>query len=310
MLSSGCGSKPALRSAPLEKPRPAPVIRTARTESSAAAASTMSTSSLPNSAVHALIVSGRFRVMRPTPPSCSQMTVLIVLLSAVRGAAGCQPISMLIDAVEWLGHSGFRVRGGPQRVYIDPYRVSPDAPKADLILITHGHYDHFSPQDVELLSTRETEVIAPAAVAERLSGRVQAIAPGEGIEPQAVRGVAVRALHAYNTSKRNSDGQVFHPRAAGGVGFDLNVRGERIYHAGDTDVIPEMDSVHGVDLALLPVSGTYVMTPGEAAEAARRIQPRMAVPMHWGDDIGTRADAESFADLAPVPVRIMDKASG
>jgi L-ascorbate metabolism protein UlaG (beta-lactamase superfamily) len=218
---------------------------------------------------------------------------------------------MLIESVEWLGHSGFRVSVGRQRVYIDPYRVAAGAPKADLILITHGHYDHFSPQDVERLTQPRTELIAPAAVAERLNGRVHSIAPGEEIEPESVRWVAVRALHAYNTSKRNTDGQVFHPRAAGGVGYDLNVRGERLYHAGDTDVIPEMDSVHGVDVALLPVSGTYVMTAGEAAEAARRIQPRMAVPMHWGANVGTREDADEFARRVPdgIEVVIMEKAA-
>ena len=90
------------------------------------------------------------------------------------------------------------------------------------------------------------------------------------------------------------------------MGFDLNVRGERLYHSGDTDVIPEMDSGQGVDVALLPVSGTYVMTAGEAAEAARRIQPRVAVPMHWGEHIGTRADAEAFAEQAPVEVQILE----
>ena len=215
---------------------------------------------------------------------------------------------MLVDGVEWLGHSGFRIKVGRARVYIDPYRVADAAPKADLILITHGHYDHFSPQDVERLSTPDTEVVAPAAVAERMGGRVRSIAPGEELEFDSVRSVFVRALPAYNTSKRNSDGRVFHPREAGGVGFDLNVRGERLYHAGDTDVIPEMDQVHGVDLALLPVSGTYVMTAGEAAEAARRIQPRLAVPMHWGEHLGTRADAEEFLREAPVEAIIMDKA--
>src|SRR3954466_5832620 len=151
---------------------------------------------------------------------------------------------MLVAALDWLGPSGFRITVGRQRVYIDPYRVAAAAPKADLILITHGHYDHYSPQDVELLSREDTELIAPPAVAERMRGHVQSIVPGEEVEPERLRGVAVRAVAAYNTSKRNSDGHVFHPREAGGVGFDVNVRGERLYHAGDTDVIPEMDAVH------------------------------------------------------------------
>ncbi|MBX5469819.1 MAG: MBL fold metallo-hydrolase [Thermoleophilaceae bacterium] len=216
---------------------------------------------------------------------------------------------MLIDAIDWLGHSGFRVRAGRANVYIDPYRVPDGAPPADLLLITHGHYDHFSPQDVERLSTRDTWVVAPASVAERLSGNVVSIRPGEALDGELVRGVQVAAVAAYNTSKRDRSGNVFHPPDAGFVGYDLNVRGERLYHAGDTDVIPEMDDVAGVDVALLPVSGHYVMTAGEAAEAARRIQPRVAVPMHWGEHIGSRADAEAFAERAPVEVRIMERAA-
>jgi len=215
---------------------------------------------------------------------------------------------MLLDVVEWLGHSGFRVRVGAAVVYIDPYRVA-SGPPADLILITHGHYDHFSPRDVELLSHDRTWLVGPHAVAERVAGSVVAIGPEQVVEDELVRGVEVRAVAAYNTSKRDPDGNLFHPREAGFVGYDLNVRGERLYHSGDTDVIPEMDTVTGVDLALLPVSGTYVMTPGEAAEAARRIQPGLAVPMHWGEHIGTRADAEAFAARAPVEVRILDRAA-
>jgi L-ascorbate metabolism protein UlaG (beta-lactamase superfamily) len=218
--------------------------------------------------------------------------------------------AVLIDEVAWLGHSGFRVGAGARVIYIDPYRVPAGSRKADLILITHGHYDHFSLQDVERLSKPSTEVIAPAAVAERLSGRVRSIAPGEEVEPESLRGVSIRAVAAYNTSKRDQDGHVFHPREAGGVGYEVNVRGERLYHAGDTDVIPEMDEVAGVDIALLPVSGTYVMTAGEAAEAARRIQPRVAVPMHWGEHLGTEDDALAFARQAPVEVTIMEKADG
>jgi L-ascorbate metabolism protein UlaG (beta-lactamase superfamily) len=214
---------------------------------------------------------------------------------------------MLLDALDWLGHSGFRLRAGRATIYIDPYRVAADAPKADLILVTHGHYDHFSPQDIERLSQKETWLVAPAAVAERVTGRVVSIAPGELLEDELIRGVGIAAVAAYNTSKRDAEGQVFHPPEAGFVGYDLNVRGERLYHAGDTDVIPEMDAVAGVDVALLPVSGTYVMTAEEAAEAARRIAPRVAVPMHWGEVIGSREDAETFAELAPVQVTIMEK---
>ena len=216
---------------------------------------------------------------------------------------------MLLDAVAWLGHSGFRIDTGGTTIYIDPYRVA-DGPKADLILVTHGHYDHFSPQDIERLSHDRTWVVAPAAVAERLGGQVVSIAPGETVETESVRGVEISAVAAYNTSKRDAAGKVFHPREAGWVGYDLNVRGERLYHSGDTDVIPEMDAVLGVDVALLPVSRVYVMTAAEAAEAARRIQPGIAVPMHWGQHIGTRGDAEEFADRAPVEVKIMDPARG
>jgi L-ascorbate metabolism protein UlaG (beta-lactamase superfamily) len=215
---------------------------------------------------------------------------------------------MLLDALEWLGHAAFRITVGRATVYIDPYRVSDDAPPADLILITHGHYDHFSPQDVERLSKRDTWLVGPAAVAERVSGQVHRIGPGETLEDELVRGIHISAVAAYNTSKRDADGNPFHPRDAGWVGYELNVRGERLYHSGDTDVIPEMDSVTGVDVALLPVSGVYVMTAHEAAEAARRIQPGVAVPMHWGSHIGTEHDARTFAAKAPVEVRLMDKA--
>ena len=215
---------------------------------------------------------------------------------------------MLLDALDWMGHAGFHVNVGRAHVYIDPYRVPEDAPQADLILITHGHYDHFSPQDVERLTKRETWLVGPAAVAERVSGQVHRIEPGEVLDDELVRGIHVRAVAAYNTSKRDADGKPFHPRDAGWVGFELNVRGERLYHSGDTDVIPEMDTVTGVDVALLPVSGVYVMTAQEAAEAARRIQPRVAVPMHWGSHIGTEHDARTFAAKAPVEVQIMEKA--
>ena len=216
---------------------------------------------------------------------------------------------MLLDAVEWLGHSGFRIREGAATLYIDPYRIPERSPpKADLILITHGHFDHFSPLVVERLSHERTWVVAPPAVAERVRGRVASIRPGEMVEQELVRGLEVTAVAAYNTSKRDTEGRLFHPPEAGWVGYDLNVRGERLYHSGDTDVIPEMDTVAGVEVALLPVSGEHVMTAGEAAEAARRIAPAVAVPIHWGQHVGTAEDARPFAERAGVRVELLEHA--
>ena len=215
---------------------------------------------------------------------------------------------MLVDAVHWLGHAGFRVDAPGATIYIDPYRVD-GGPPADVILVTHDHYDHFAPLTIERLTGNGTRLVAPASVAERLSGRVTQLAPGERIEDEVAPGVEVAAVAAYNTSKRDPSGKAYHPRGAGGVGYVVRVGGERLYHSGDTDVIPEMDEVAGVDVALLLVSGVYVMTAAEAAEAARRIAPRIAVPMHWGDHLGTYEDARSFAERAPVEVRIMEAAA-
>ena len=194
---------------------------------------------------------------------------------------------MLIDALEWLGPFGLPVARTGATIYIDPYRVLDGVPKADLILITHGHYDHFSPQDVERLSRRAH--LARGARRRWRSGRragdLDRAGRGGRAGARARRRGAGGGGVQHLQARRRGQGL---PPARGRLasGYDLNVRGERLYHAGDTDVIPEMDAVAGVDVALLPVSGTYVMTAGEAAEAARRIQPRVAVPMHWGEQAG------------------------
>jgi L-ascorbate metabolism protein UlaG (beta-lactamase superfamily) len=211
----------------------------------------------------------------------------------------------LVQNVQWLGHAGFLIGIAGKTVYIDPYR-SPVGPPADVILITHDHFDHFSPEDVERLVRKGTRVIAPASVTEQIRGAAVSIAPGDAVELDALE---VTAVAAYNTNKLNSDGEPFHPREAGGVGYLLRAGGERLYHSGDTDVIPEMDQAAGVDIALLPVSGTYVMTAAEAAEAARRIEPSLAIPMHWGTVIGSLADAEEFKERASVHVQIPERAT-
>jgi L-ascorbate metabolism protein UlaG (beta-lactamase superfamily) len=210
----------------------------------------------------------------------------------------------LAQGIHWLGHAGFRVKIGGKVVYIDPYR-SVGGAAADVILITHDHFDHFSPDDLRPITTEKTTLIAPATVTEKVSTRGISIASGDTVEHA---GLDVTAVAAYNTNKHDSDGKLFHPRDAGWVGYVVRAAGQTVYHAGDTDVIPEMDQAVGVDVALLPVSGNYVMTALEAVEAARRIAPRLAIPMHWGTVVGSREDAEQFAREAPVEVQILDKA--
>jgi L-ascorbate metabolism protein UlaG (beta-lactamase superfamily) len=204
------------------------------------------------------------------------------------------PPSGALKGIDWLGHASFRIRTRAGVVYIDPYRVG-DGPPADIILITHDHFDHFSRDDIVRLANRGTTAIGPATVTEQLKGRTLSITPGEVVE---VAELEISALPAYNTNKLDSSGKPFHAREAGWLGFVLRDGARRIYHSGDTDVIPEMDQAAGVDVALLPVSGTYVMSPPEAAEAARRIEPSVAVPMHWGTVIGSESDAMQFAEEA------------
>ncbi len=202
----------------------------------------------------------------------------------------------MIDNIHWLGHDSFRI-DGDATVYIDPWKLAAGSPPADLILITHDHSDHFSPDDIELIRRPDTEFVTIGVVAAKLSGQVHTVKPGDRLT---VRGVDIEVLPAYNLSKK------FHPREKGHVGFVLTVDGQRIYHAGDTDAIPEMRGLRP-DIALLPVSGTYVMDADEAVEAVRLLEPGLAIPMHYGAIIGTEADALRLELLSPAPVRIMQR---
>ncbi len=204
----------------------------------------------------------------------------------------------MAENIFWLGHDSFRLKG-EKVVYIDPWKLNADAEKADLILVTHDHHDHFSADDIAKISKSETVVVAPKVVADKLGGKPTVVKPGDKIS---AAGVAIEVVPAYNPNKQ------FHPKSAGHVGYIVTLNGKRIYHSGDTDLIPEMATLKA-DIALLPVSGTYVMNATEAAEAAKAIKPGLAIPMHWGDPtvVGTRADAEEFKRLAGVPVEILEK---
>lgn len=207
--------------------------------------------------------------------------------------------------IHWLGHDSFKIKD-ERTIYIDPFKIKPQE-QADILLITHEHFDHLSPDDIHKVVKPETVVVAPPICRQGLSGirykELIIMKPGEKKE---VLGVEVKAIPAYNTSKFREPGKVFHPKEEGRVGYILDVKGVKIYHAGDTDLIPEMKDLN-VDVALIPVSGTYVMTSDEAVQAVAEIKPKVAIPMHYGAIVGDKRDAESFKQRAPCEVQILEK---
>lgn len=204
--------------------------------------------------------------------------------------------------ITWLGHDSFRITGEGRVIYLDPWQIA-GGPPADLILVSHDHFDHLSLEDIGKVRTDETVVVAAAPAAKKLSGPVRSVKPGDQLT---ARGIDIEVVPAYNVNKFRSPGVPFHPRSAGHVGFVFTVGGKRIYFAGDTDVIPEMADIQA-DIALLPVSGTYVMTADEALEAAATINPGLVIPMHYGAIVGSEADARHFKERASVPVQILEK---
>ncbi|HEY6953338.1 MAG TPA: MBL fold metallo-hydrolase [Bacteroidota bacterium] len=187
--------------------------------------------------------------------------------------------------IHWYGHASFRVEDNGKQLYFDPWKLRGALPKADIIFITHGHYDHFSPQDIDKIRDSTTILVAPGDVAKSLKGNVVGVVPGEDY---VVLGLNVGTIRAYNLSKQ------FHPKQNNWIGYCVTLStGQRIYDAGDTDSTPEMRNV-ACDIALLPCGGTYTMDAKEAAAAANIFAPKAVIPMHWGDIVGTKEDVEEF----------------
>lgn len=200
--------------------------------------------------------------------------------------------------IEWLGHDSFRL-SGEKIVYIDPWKISA-GPPADVVLVTHDHFDHFSKDDIARVSQPTTVVVGPASVVAKFKGNIVKAHRGDKLT---VNGVAVEVVPAYNV---HPDRLGFHPHSYGGVGYIVTLNGKRIYHTGDTDQIPEMNDIR-CDIALIPVSGTYVLTASEAVQVANLLKPELAIPMHWDDIVGTWADANAFKEKAKVKVEILGK---
>ena len=214
----------------------------------------------------------------------------------------------MLEKIHFLGHSTFRI-DGPPVVYLDPYMLSGEYPKADVILITHEHGDHCSPESVAEIRGEDTVIVTIAAAAAKLEGDIRILGPGDGIT---VKGIEVEAVPAYNIDKFRSPGVPYHPKESGHVGLIVTIEGQRIYHAGDTDHIPEMadrglfQSAGEIDVAILPISGGPVMTADEAAEAVGTIRPRIAIPMHIGRHRGSQEDIDTFREKAPAEVVLLE----
>jgi L-ascorbate metabolism protein UlaG (beta-lactamase superfamily) len=196
---------------------------------------------------------------------------------------------------KWLGHASFRICHEDTVIYIDPWKLK-DAPQdATIVLVSHSHYDHYSAEDIKRVSGPETKLIASADVIGQ-HGNGQAIMPGQRIE---LEGISVTGVPSYNPNKQ------FHPKSNNWVGFIIELGSKRIYYAGDTGLTDEMKALKNIDVALLPVGGTYTMDAEDAAEAVTYIKPKQAIPYHWGDIVGTRKEAEQFDKKVLCNVMIM-----
>ncbi len=209
--------------------------------------------------------------------------------------------------VTWLGHDGFKIEDGEETLVIDPFKLDRDL-KADYVLISHEHFDHCNSDDLKKVVKPSSIVVAPASCGSELAKvspkEIKTVKPGDTVK---VGGFEVKAIPAYNTNKFREPGKPFHPKREGKVGYLVKTKsGVSLYHTGDSDVIPEMENL-SPDVAFVPVSGTYVMTPDEAVEAVSKIKPKVAIPMHYGAIVGTVADAEKFKSKAKYRVEILVK---
>jgi len=202
--------------------------------------------------------------------------------------------------IEWTGHAGFRIKLANKIIFIDPFQLSENAAvPADIILITHSHYDHCSIADLQKIIKDGTVILAPAdcqsAVA-KIDKKIEIILVNPEGEYK-MNNITIFAVPAYNINKQ------FHQKSEGWLGYILRTDKTIIYHAGDTDKIPEMQKLSGYGkkensfIALLPIGGKFTMSADEAADAAAEIKASIAIPMHYGSIIGSPGDAIKFSEL-------------
>jgi L-ascorbate metabolism protein UlaG (beta-lactamase superfamily) len=226
----------------------------------------------------------------------------LIFLYPLQAEAGGDKAMEMVNNIHWLGQAAVKVNAGDKVVYFDPYQIK-EQDKADIILITHGHGDHLSTGDISKVTTENTVIIAPKSCESDLSSVIKAkLLLSEPGFKENVEGITIEAVPAYNAVKTN-----FHPKENNWVGYIITVDGVRIYHAGDTERIPEMKTF-SCDIAMLPLGQTYTMNSVEdAAKAAMDVKSKIAIPIHYDMYEGTKADAERFKTLLEGKVTVVIK---
>ena len=202
--------------------------------------------------------------------------------------------------IEVFTQNSIRIRSRVGVIYIDPFQMKEEPKDADFVLITHDHYDHFSPEDIGKVCKADTVLVIPEKMAAKAQEVSKMVGKIETVKPSVYRemgGLGFETVPAYNTLKP------FHPKSAEWVGYILRVDGQRIYIAGDTDATKEAKAVK-CDVALVPIGGTYTMDAKKAAELVNEIRPSVAIPVHYGNIVGKVSDGDTFAENAKPPVKV------
>ena len=198
----------------------------------------------------------------------------------------------MLEYIEVLCHSSIKINK-EKVIYIDPFKIDKNYNDADMIFVTHDHYDHYSEEDIDKIKKEDTIIIAPEELLTKLlrkGFRKDSIITVEPNKKYMIQGMKFETIPAYNTNKQ------FHPKENGWVGYIIEIKGVRYYIAGDTDITEENRRVK-CDVAFGPVGGTYTMDFKEAATLVNEIKPKMAIPIHYGDIVGTKQDAIDFSKL-------------
>ena len=198
----------------------------------------------------------------------------------------------MLDNIEVLYHSSIRINK-EKIIYIDPFKINKNYNDADIVFITHDHYDHYSEEDIDKVINENTTIIIPEELLTKLLRKginKNAIITVEPNKNYMVQGIKFETISAYNTNK------TFHPKENGWVGYIIIINGIRYYIAGDTDITEENKQVK-CDVAFVPVGGTYTMDFKEAANLINEIKPKIAIPIHYGSVVGTEQDAIDFVRL-------------